>query len=214
MEEQFIEDMRRDYTKFGINESDLKKNPYDQFENWFNDAKKSKTLEANAVILSTASASGTPSSRVVLIKHIDEHGFIFYTNYTSQKAKNISENPQANLLFFWPMLERQVNISGSVKKIDRASSEAYFHSRPRGSQISAYASHQSSPIESRQALEHSVSELEEKFEGKEIELPDYWGGYRLTPHRFEFWQGRTSRLHDRIEYNLQDSKWHTTRLCP
>ena len=214
MKEQFIEDMRKEYTKNGIDEKNMNTNPFDQFESWFEDAKKSQVIEANAVILSTASKDGRPSSRVVLIKHIDDNGFIFYTNYESRKGHELLENPFANLLFFWPSLERQVRIEGSVEKVDRETSLNYFQSRPRTSQIGAWASKQSNAIESRDELERIFKHYETQFEGQEIDLPPYWGGYRLRPEQFEFWQGRTSRLHDRVIYTQSESSWNMTRFCP
>ena len=214
MKEQFIEDMRKEYTKNGIDEQNMNSDPFDQFESWFDDAKKSQVIEANAVILSTANKDGRPSSRVVLIKHIDDNGFIFYTNYESAKAKGMDVNKDVSVNFVWHPLQRQINIQGFTEKVDRKVSELYFHSRPRGSQLGALVSPQSTVIASRQVLEDRLAELDARYQDEPIPLPENWGGIRIIPTRFEFWQGRDNRLHDRFEYILQNDQWLSQRLAP
>jgi len=179
-----------------------------------NEAISSNLLEPNAMILATANKDGAPSARTVLLKGFDERGFVFYTNYESAKAKNLSENPIASLLFFWAELERQARIEGKVEQVSKADSEEYFRSRPRESQLGAWASKQSSVIASREVLEKKFEEMRKKFEGKEIPLPPFWGGYRVIPQSIEFWQGRESRLHDRICYSFENGKWKIERLSP
>lgn len=206
--------MRENYIKGSIDTASLDDNPFVQFEQWFEEAKASAVHEANAMILSTASLDGIPSSRTVLLKALD-HGFVFYTNYTSDKAKALESNPHAALIFLWKELERQVRISGVIGKLTREESNAYFQLRPRGSQIGAWVSAQSSVIESRSVLEDEQKRLEALYpEGSEIPCPPHWGGYRLVPSSFEFWQGRSSRLHDRIRYTLGGEDILKERLAP
>ena len=211
------QDIRVDYFGQPLLEAEVDPDPIKQFQNWFEVAVEIDPEMANAMTLSTVSPQGQPSSRVVLLKGIESGGFVFYTNYASQKGEQLASNPRAALCFWWPPLLRQVRIEGAVEKVSRAASLAYFHSRPRGSQIGALASDQSRPLTNRAALEARAAELEEQYEDKEIPLPSTWGGYRLVPTRFEFWQGRVSRLHDRICYTpVSDAsaKWKIQRLAP
>jgi pyridoxamine 5'-phosphate oxidase len=212
-----IADLRRDYRTGGLDRSDLNADPLAQFQTWFNDAvaaTDAQRADVNAMTLSTVDAAGQPSSRIVLLKGVDPRGFIFFTNYESRKGRELANNPKAALTFFWHELERQVCVAGTVSKVSRAEAETYFKSRPRASQLGAWASDQSSPVESRAALETKWREFEVKYPA-EIPLPPYWGGYALNPHRIEFWQGRPSRLHDRFTYLRQaDGSWKIERLAP
>jgi pyridoxamine 5'-phosphate oxidase len=210
-----IEDLRIDYTKFSMDEFDLLSNPIDQFNNWFKNALNSKVSEANAMVLSTVSSQSIPSARVVLLKGVQSNGFIFYTNYDSFKGMELAENPNACLTFFWPALEQQIRVTGLVEKIDATVAEAYFHSRPRGSQISALASNQSAKIADRVILVDEVARLEKLYADTTVPKPEFWGGYLLKPTKVEFWQGRSSRLHDRFLYEkLEDDNWQVSRLSP
>jgi pyridoxamine 5'-phosphate oxidase len=209
-----ISDLRIDYTKFSLDEFGLKAEPIDQFNEWFKQALHLKVPEANAMVLSTVSSLGVPSGRVVLLKGLEKEGFRFYTNYDSFKGKELAENPNACLTFFWPALEQQIRITGLVEKIDPSISESYFHSRPRGSQISALASQQSSKIAHRDVLSKEVARLEKLHENEAIPKPEFWGGYVLKPTKVEFWQGRSSRLHDRFLYEHIAGKWQVSRLAP
>lgn len=197
-----------------LSEDSVSLDPITQFAIWMSEAIESNLLEPNAMTLATASKEGIPSARTVLLKGFDERGFVFYTNYESSKAKDLDENPNATLLFLWVEFERQVRITGKVDKVSREESEKYFISRPRESQLGAWASKQSSVIPNREILENKFEEMKERFEGKEIPLPSFWGGYRVIPQRIEFWQGRESRLHDRICYTLDAGKWKIERLSP
>lgn len=197
----------------GLQESDLDSNPLKQFEKWFEEVLASGLEEPNAMVLSTVN-EGKPSARIVLLKDLDS-GFKFFTNYGSKKGQEMEENPQVALTFFWKELERQVRIEGLVEKVSADESDEYFKSRPRGSQIGAWVSHQSAAIASREVLEATNAELEARFEGKEIQRPDHWGGYRVIPTYIEFWQGRPSRLHDRLAYTKkEDNSWKIERLSP
>ncbi len=209
-----IGDYRREYTKGGLNKTDLSSSPFEQFENWFTQAIEADIPDASAMSLATVSATGKPSQRTVLLKVFDEEGFIFFTNYTSQKSQQISENANVSLLFPWTELERQVEINGVATKISTAESLKYFLSRPRGSQLGAWASAQSSPINSRQILEGQLQKMKSKFTKGEIPLPDFWGGYRVVPETIEFWQGGANRLHDRFEYTRDNNDWISKRLQP
>ncbi|KQC01030.1 pyridoxamine 5'-phosphate oxidase [Pedobacter sp. Hv1] len=209
-----LQNLRQDYRAAELNENDVNKNPIQQFERWFADAMKAQLYEPNVMTLATADKSGKPNARIVLLKGFDENGFSFYTNYLSQKGKEMKKNPQACLVFFWAELERQVRIEGKVEKLDKEASEKYFHSRPKGSQIGAIVSPQSQVITNRALLETKVEELNEFYQDKTIPKPAHWGGYIVKPISIEFWQGRTSRLHDRIKYDLINGKWQTTRLAP
>lgn len=209
-----IDRIRSEYVKAALNEKDLNADPIQQFIHWFNEARAADVLEPSAMTLATVNAHGRPSIRTVLLKNVDPRGFIFYTNYDSQKGKDLAENNQVSLLFFWPELERQVRIEGLSEKISRQESETYFHSRPIGSQIGAISSPQSEVIESRDFLDHRNQAVIAKYLDKEIPMPAHWGGYLIVPHRIEFWQGRANRLHDRLVYSLTDHAWRIDRLAP
>jgi len=210
-----IADIRKDYILSSLSESDVEKDPMVQFERWWAEALNSDITEVNAMTLATASAEGVPSARIVLLKGFDKDGFIFFTNYESFKAKDLLENPRACLVFFWKELERQVRITGVVNKLDDAANDEYYYSRPTGSQIGAIASPQSHVIENREWLENRVKDLSEEFSNKKIIRPLNWGGYIVQPVSVEFWQGRESRLHDRIQYTLQEGgNWMIERLAP
>ena len=205
---------KQGYIKTQLSEETVSKDPINQFKQWYAEAEKSEVLEPSASILSTADKNSFPSARTVLLKGVEERGFVFYTNYISKKAKDLSENPNASLLFLWKELERQVRIEGKVEKVSGQDSEKYFHSRPKESQISAWVSVQSSIIPDRKYLDDKFEEYNKKFGGGEIPLPDYWGGYILLPLYFEFWQGRENRLHDRICYKKENKGWKIFRLAP
>jgi pyridoxamine 5'-phosphate oxidase len=207
-----ISEIRKDYTKSIIDPSTLLDNPIEQFTNWLNEAIISKVNEPTAMVLSTVS-NNKPSSRVVLLKEINESGFIFYTNYDSEKGKEIAANPNVCVNFFWPELERQARIEGTASKVPIEVSERYFKSRPKESQIGAWASPQSQVIESRRIIEENVKKYTEKFKN-EIELPPNWGGYLIAPTYFEFWQGGASRLHDRVVFEKVNNHWKKVRLAP
>jgi len=212
---QDLAQIRKEYTLLSLDEKSISPSPFQQFEKWFNEALTAKVLEPNAMNLATVSENGRPSSRIVLLKGFDEQGFIFFTNYQSNKGKDLEQNPFCSLSFFWPELERQVRIEGSAGKIPTDQSDAYFNSRPRESQIGAWASPQSSVIASRIIIEERYNSIEKKFEGeKSITRPNQWGGYITKPFLIEFWQGRHSRLHDRIQYTLVDGPWKINRLAP
>ena len=232
-----IADMRQDYRQGSLERDELDANPFRQFDVWFRQATgessqsrwrkigialyklwsalcNHRPADINAMTLATVDPAGRPSTRTVLLKGVDERGFIFFTNYDSRKGRELAENPNAALTFFWSELERQVCVAGSVAKLPAPESEAYFKSRPRGSQLAAWASNQSQPVPNRAALEAKWQELEKRFPG-EIPLPPNWGGFILKPERVEFWQGRPSRLHDRFNYCRQtDGSWRIDRLCP
>jgi pyridoxamine 5'-phosphate oxidase len=210
-----IAHIRKEYSLQTLNEADINTDPIAQFEKWWQEALDSHIEEVNAITLATASAAGKPSARIVLLKGFDKNGFVFFTNYHSHKGKEIDENPFACLVFFWKELERQVRIEGGISKVSEEESDAYYNSRPAGSRIGAWASPQSKVIASRQVIENNVAELEKNFAGGEIERPPHWGGYIVKPAVIEFWQGRSSRLHDRIQYNaLENGQWKTERLAP
>jgi pyridoxamine 5'-phosphate oxidase len=210
-----IADIRRDYSLKTLLETEVADNPFLQFGDWWQQAIESEIDEVNAMTLATASLEGVPSARIVLLKAYDEKGFVFFTNYESAKGQELAENPKASLLFFWKELERQVRITGLVEKVSAAENDEYFLSRPTGSQIGAWASPQSHVIENRSWLENRVKELDEKFKTEPLTRPPHWGGYRVKPVIIEFWQGRSSRLHDRIQYTLQDNGgWKIERLAP
>lgn len=197
-----------------LSEKNIKKNPFEQFSLWYKQALKSGFIHPDAMALATASKEGRPSARIVLLKSFDEDGFIFFTNYGSRKGNELIINPGASLLFYWDKIDKQVRIEGTVKKISLKESEEYSHSRPRGSRIGALASEQSKVIKSRDELLRRFEELDKKYEGKEIPMPDNWGGFKLIPNYFEFWQSRENRLHDRIRYVKNRSGWKIQRLAP
>ena len=208
--------LRREYDTAGLHRADMHANPIEQFATWFSTAVHSGLPDANAMTLATATKSGRPSARVILLKGFDERGFVFFTNYDSDKGGDLKANPFAALTFYWMPLERQVRISGPVEKTSRSESEEYFHSRPRGSQLGAWVSRQSEVIDARRILDARLAEMTERFAGQKIiELPPHWGGYRVIPETIEFWQGRANRLHDRFRYTRKaDGSWSIDRLAP
>jgi pyridoxamine-phosphate oxidase len=214
---EYIYNLRNDYASGSLDEANASENPFDQFEKWLAEAivsAKGTDEDVNAMMLSTADLSGRVSSRIVLLRGFSPKGFVFFTNYGSRKGAQIAENPQGSLLFFWAKLQRQVRVEGVISKTSRRVSAEYFSTRPRESQIGAWASAQSSVIESRRELEERIAALEKKFEGKPVPCPPFWGGYVLKPDFFEFWQGRASRLHDRLRYTKRRAGWKIERLSP
>ena len=210
-----LAEMRRNYAARALDLADLDANPFAQFDHWMREAIETQVIEPNAMSLATADAAGRPAVRTVLLKGFDQRGFVFYSNYESAKARDLAANPQVALLFPWLALERQVSAMGIAQKITATESLKYFLSRPRESQIGAWASRQSEVISTRALLESKFAEMKARFANGEIPLPDQWGGYRVTPQSFEFWQGRPNRLHDRFKYTLQsDGSWTIARLMP
>jgi len=209
-----IADIRRDYKKATLSEDKVDPNPFRQFGFWWDEALRAEIDEVNAMTLATVSAEGRPSARIVLLKGYDDQGFVFYTNYESRKGQELALRPEASLLFFWKELERQVRIEGPCEKVSAEESDAYFQSRPAGSRIGAWASPQSRVISSRDLLDQQIIEIENRFDGREIPRPAHWGGYRVVPRQVEFWQGRPSRLHDRILYTREADNWIISRLAP
>jgi pyridoxamine 5'-phosphate oxidase len=207
--------LRHEYDAHGLRRADLHSDPIEQFRAWFAAAIAADIRDVNAMSLATATPDGRPSVRIVLLKGVDKRGFSFFTNYESEKAHHLEANPRAALAFYWVKLERQVRISGSVERTSREDSAAYFHSRPPGSRLGAWASRQSEVIDSRKILDARLAQMAERFEGGEIPLPPHWGGYRVKPEQMEFWQGRPNRLHDRFRYSLRaDGNWQIDRLAP
>lgn len=209
-----IADLRLNYTRQSLLEANIHPDPIQQFQTWFNQAVEANLLEPNAMTLATASPNGTPSARIVLLKGVDQRGFVFYTNYNSQKGQELAANPQAALVFLWGELERQVRVAGAVEKIADQETEAYFNSRPHSSQLGAWASDQSCVIPNREGLEQRLTDLTEQYQDQAVPRPLHWGGFRVIPQAIEFWQGRPSRLHDRLRYRLEADHWIVERLSP
>ena len=211
-----IADLRQNYTLAGLSETDLNDDPIEQFNSWFQQALDADLLEPNAMTLATATPDGKPTARIVLLKGVSAKGFVFYTNYESQKGQQLIANPYAALVFLWNKLERQIRIEGKVEKLTAEESAEYFHSRPKASQLGAWASDQSRVIPNREVLEKKLAQLQEQYSGDAtVPLPEHWGGFRVVPNRIEFWQGRPSRLHDRLVYDLQtNGSWQIKRLSP
>jgi pyridoxamine 5'-phosphate oxidase len=210
-----LADLRLSYTKAGLAEADAHSDPFRQFALWMEQAIAAKLIEPNAMTLATCDTSGQPNARTVLLKGFDEIGFVFYTNYESRKAREIQENARVSLLFYWADLERQVRVAGRAERVSDAESETYFASRPVGHQIGAWVSEQSSVIAGREIIEHNLASMAKRFEPGPVPRPPYWGGFRVRPAAFEFWQGRANRLHDRLEYVIEDDgHWTRRRLSP
>ena len=210
-----VADLREDYVKHELNRSDLEPDAISQFEKWFAQAVDENAMAANILTLSTATKNGIPSSRIVLLKGYDSDGFVFYTNQESDKAKEMEENAHVSLLFFWPTFERQIRINGTVEKVSEEEAVEYFQSRPKESQIGAWASNQSTVLKNREELEAKVAQISAQYANENVlPKPPYWGGYRVNPSSFEFWQGRQSRLHDRFRYTKSASGWKIDRLSP
>jgi pyridoxamine 5'-phosphate oxidase len=209
-----LADLRTHYASGALDEADAPAAPFALFARWFEDALAAGTPEPNAMVLSTVDAAGQPSARVVLLKGLDETGFLFFTNYGSRKGRDIAADARVALTFWWPPLERQVRVEGRAAPVDAETSDAYFATRPRGSQLGAVASPQSAVVAGRTVLEDRLAEAEARFEGRPVERPAHWGGYRVVPHAVEFWQGRPSRLHDRLRYTRDGDAWRVERLAP
>lgn len=210
-----LADLRREYTKGGLRRADLEPDPLVQFQKWFEQALNAQILEPSAMTLATADEKGRPSARIVLLKAVDERGFVFFTNYESRKGGELALNPHAALVCYWAELEREVLVAGEATKVSREESAKYFAMRPRGSQLGAWVSKQSSVVENRAFLETELAKAEERFAHRHVELPPYWGGYVLNPVRIEFWQGRPNRLHDRFQYSKEPGgSWRIERLSP
>jgi pyridoxamine 5'-phosphate oxidase len=210
-----LADLRREYTLHGLLESEVDPNPLKQFQVWFDAVLAANLLEPTAMTLATVDVHGQPSARIVLLKEIDDRGFLFFTNYHSRKGNDLAANPKAAIVLHWPEFERQVRVEGTVERVERSKSEEYFRSRPYKSQLSAVLSEQSQIVASRDVLEHRMSELEASYSEGQVPTPEHWGGYRLVPSAIEFWQGRRSRLHDRLLYSRNvDGSWKLERLSP
>lgn len=210
-----VSKLRREYGRAELDESTVHPDPFVQFSAWFEAASKANFEEPNAMAIATVDSTGKPSLRMVLLKSYDEHGFVFFTNYNSQKGRDLTQNPRAALLFWWDKMDRQIHVEGEVETISEQESSEYFNSRPRGSQLGAWASNQSAVIAGREVLVNRIEQLSKEYEGREIPRPPHWGGYRVKPLVFEFWQGRPNRLHDRLQYRkLTDGSWIIERLSP
>lgn len=210
-----IAHIRKHYTRGGLRRADLHSDPFRQFQQWLDDAIREKLIEPTAMTLATVGADGSPSARIVLLKGLDSRGFSFFTNYDSRKGRELAAAPQAALVFLWAELERQVRVEGRATRLPREESERYFHSRPRGHQLGAWVSNQSEAIADHALLEQRLEEIESRYAGAQVPLPDSWGGYVLSPDRIEFWQGRLNRLHDRFLYSLaREGSWTIERLSP
>lgn len=211
---QDIQSLRIDYAAGALHEADVSANPIEQFQHWFDAAREAKMREPNAMTVATVDTTGMPSARIVLLKNCDQRGFVFFTNYQSAKGHDLANNANVALLFFWEQLERQVRVQGRAVPVTAEETAAYFAQRPRGARIGAWASPQSQPIATREVLDRNVAELEKKFAAADVPPPPHWGGYRVVPSVIEFWQGRPSRLHDRLQYRLADGVWKMQRLAP
>ena len=211
---KYLRELRNDFSDEPLDESNVASEPFLQFDHWFREAVKSGALEPNAMTLSTVNENGRPSSRVVLLREYNQNGFAFFTNYESKKAKELLSRPYACLNFFWPELERQVRVEGKVAMHSKEASDNYFNSRPRSSRIGAWSSPQSTQLKNRKELENLVTEFDKKYPTEDVPRPEYWGGFILDPDYFEFWQGRPSRLHDRIFYSGKSGSWKVGRLAP
>jgi pyridoxamine 5'-phosphate oxidase len=210
-----LADLRRDYALQPLDEGDVDHDPMRQFDRWFEQARKAELLEPNAMSLATSTRDGSPSTRMVLLKGVDTRGFVFFTDYRSRKGVELDENPRASLCFWWDVLQRQVRVTGTASRVSSAESAEYFRTRPHGSRVGAWASRQSSPLTSRGVLEAEVARIAGQYpEGTHVPLPGHWGGYRVVPESIEFWQGRPSRLHDRILYTRDGGAWKISRLSP
>lgn len=210
-----VADLRKEYTFQGLNEADADPNPFGQFKLWFEQALNAQLPEPNAMTIATASLDGKPSARMVLLKDYDQRGFVFYTNYDSEKGQQLRQNPWGAIAFWWAELERQVRITGGVERVSEAEADKYFQSRPKSSQLGAWASHQSQVIQNREVLEQRLKQLKDEYENKTVLRPPHWGGFRVIPDQIEFWQGRPSRLHDRLLYQRgEDGTWSRQRLSP
>ena len=209
-----IKALRREYASRSLDESTIATDPIEQFRTWFDEALKSEILDANAMAVATVSAEGVPSARTLLLKDIDARGLVFFTHYNSPKGNDLLANPRASLLFYWAPLERQVRVTGDVERVPAAESDGYFASRPRDSQIAAWAAHQSSELPDRATLERRYEEIAAKYQGQDVPRPPDWGGFRVVPTRVEFWQGRPKRLHDRVVYLKEGGGWRRARLAP
>lgn len=210
----YINTLRHDFSKQTLDESQVDKSPFLQFEKWFKEAVDAHVNEPNAMTVATASKSGKPAARILLLRNFNENGFVFYTNYTSRKGEEIDENPNCALLFFWPELERQVRIEGKLIKQSSAESDLYFNTRPRTSKLGAWTSPQSKVVKNRKELDELYEQMSQRFPSEDVPRPPHWGGYVLQPDSIEFWQGRPSRMHDRILYTLVNGNWKIERLAP